>query len=723
MVSADDETDASSISRQPLLHNLVAAVAAPYQLWLGADGQLRPAGAQGAYLGDTRILSCAIVTINGQEPEAITAQFRPVAGGQLLEARFMFRGTGSAVMSPPCQLTRSLLVTPQGIHETIRIESALPTAITVDLGLHLGSDLAGMDAVRGGAKTRALGPETDGGSYRWSSADGVVATLIVGSALLVRSTVVVDTHDDRATAARTGEPIESPVGTVSHADTHGATGTADPADPGTTHPGTTHPDPAGRGTAKASPMVQGVGAVVHSITLSPHGTAEFSWHLTGTDPLSPVAAAPAWLEPMLEPRTIGGRKPDRRLAELAAQASSDLAGLRLTTSASAGTGRRGAAGNGATFLAAGAPWYFTLFGRDSLWAARLLFARDPDLAAGTLRTLAAFQGTGTDPATAEEPGKILHELRRGGFSITSENQGKDLHLPPLYYGTVDATPLWVCLLHDAWQTGLPDEEVNGMLDSCEAALEWMVEYGDSDGDGFLEYIDPTGTGLANQGWKDSADAVRWPDGALATGPIALCEVQAYAYEAAMGGSALLTAFGRSASRWRAWGTDLQHRFRDKFWCEDESGPFPAIALDGRKLPVPSAASNMGHLLGTGLLNAGESRAVAQRLLAPDLFTGFGIRTLSDTNAGYWPLSYHCGSVWTHDNAIIVAGLHKDGHIAAAQRIAGGLLDLAEAFNYRLPELFAGYSRRQAPVPVPYPMSCFPQAWAAAAAAPILDALG
>ncbi len=643
-------------SRQPLLHRLTAAVAAPYQLWLGDDGQLRTSGAQGAYFGDTRILSCALLTVDGREPEAVSVHVRPAAGGQLIEARFIFRGAGSTVLAPPCQLTRSLLVTPQGIGESICIESALGTELTVHLGLELAADLAGMDAVRGGAVTTPLTPRLAAGTYRWDTSDGVESTLALST----------------------------------------------PA--------------AGAGAATSTATDNASAVVVHSVTLEPHGTAEFRWQLTGTDPLCPVSAAPAWQEPKLAADT------DPRLAALAAQSSSDLAGLRLTLRAPSGMRPAVAVDPSATFLAAGAPWYFTLFGRDSLWAARLLLSCDLSLAVGTLRTLAAFQGNTSDPTTAEQPGKIPHELRRGSFSIPVENQGIGLHLPPLYYGTVDATPLWVCLLHDAWQAGLPHEEVESLLDACEAALEWMVEYGDSDGDGFLEYIDPTGTGLSNQGWKDSADAIRWPDGTLASGPIALCEVQAYAFEAAMGGSALLTAFGRSASRWRAWGTDLQGRFRDKFWCEDRSGRFPALALDAQKRPVSSAASNMGHLLGTGLLNSAESRTVAQRLLAPDLFTGFGVRTLSDTNAGYWPLSYHCGSVWSHDTAIIVAGLRKDGHEEAAQRIARGLLDAAEAFDYRLPELFAGFSRSQAPAPVPYPMSCFPQAWSAAAAVPILDTL-
>ncbi|MCY0904548.1 glycogen debranching N-terminal domain-containing protein [Arthrobacter sp. H14-L1] len=643
-------------SRQPLLHRLTAAVAAPYQLWLGDDGQLRTSGAQGAYLGDTRILSCALLTVDGREPEAVSVHVRPAVGGQLIEARFIFRGAGSTVLAPPCQLTRSLLVTPQGVGESICIESALRTALTVHLGLELAADLAGMDAVRGGAITAPLMPRIAAATYRWDTSDGVESTLVLNTP-----------------AAR-----------------------------------------AGAATSTAADNASAV--VVHSVTLEPHGTAKFGWQLTGTDPLCPVSAAPAWQEPKLTADT------NPRLAALAAQSASDVAGLRLTLRGLSGKHHHVAGEPSATFLAAGAPWYFTLFGRDSLWAARLLLSRDLSLAVGTLRTLAAFQGSTSDPATAEQPGKIPHELRRDSFSIPSENQGKGLYLPPLYYGTVDATPLWVCLLHEAWQAGMAHEEVESLLDSCEAALEWMVEYGDSDGDGFLEYIDPTGKGLANQGWKDSAEAIRWPDGTLASGPIALCEVQAYAYEAAMGGSALLTAFGRSASRWRAWGTDLQGRFRDKFWCEDLSGRFPAIALDAQKRPVSSAASNMGHLLGTGLLNGGESQAVAERLTAPDLFTGFGIRTLSQTNACYWPLSYHCGSVWSHDTAIIVAGLLKDGHTNAAHRIASGLLDAAEAFHYRLPELFGGYSRSQAPAPVPYPMSCFPQAWAAAAAVPILDTL-
>ncbi len=695
--------NAPAESRQPFLHTLSPSVAAPYQLWLGPDGQLRPSGAQGIYLGDTRLLSEAVLCVNGVEPEPVQAYSRPARGGQQATARFLYRSPGPAGHAPVYQLSRSLLVTPSGVREAIRVESRSDAGATVEISLRFASDMAGMDAVRSGGTVRPLPARVTDGVLRWAGGDGEA-----GDGGQQGDNDGGQEGDDGGgqqgdngvTAALTpegGGVVVGPPALVTQASSAGQP-TDEPTGNATGHPAAADGD--------ATAVV-----VAWTLDLPAHGSAEIGWRLSGTDPLAPVAPADSWHPPGF------GRPcrdhPDPRLGRLAAQSASDLAGLRLTTPEGPPEG----------FLAAGAPWYFTLFGRDSLWAARLLLAHDPSLAAGTLRTLAAFQGTKVDPATAEEPGKIPHELRRGGFSIPSENQGVDLHLPPLYYGTVDATPLWVCLLHDAWQAGMPDDQVEPLLDACEAALAWMVRYGDSDGDGFLEYLDPTGTGLANQGWKDSADAVRWPDGRLAAGPIALCEVQAYAYEAAMGGAALLTAFGRRGAEWRGWAAKLQHRFRDKFWCEDSEGLFPAIALDAHKLPVASVASNMGHLLGTGLLNDGESAAVAERLLRPEMFTGFGVRTLSSDNAGFWPLSYHCGSVWTHDTAIIIAGLAKDGHRTAAARLSLGLLDAAEAFDYRLPELFGGYSRDDAPRPVPYPMSCFPQAWAAASAAPILDALG
>jgi glycogen debranching enzyme len=417
---------------------------------------------------------------------------------------------------------------------------------------------------------------------------------------------------------------------------------------------------------------------------------------------TPVQPHPEWSRPEV-------RAEDWRLPALLSQAMDDLTGLRLTMPYDRDD----------AFLAAGAPWYFTLFGRDSLWAARMLLPLGTDLAAGTLRVLARRQGRTADAGTAEQPGKILHEVRRTAIALREGGR----ELPPVYFGTVDATPLWVCLLHDAWRWGMPESEVVELLPHAQAALAWMSDYADADGDGFLEYIDTSGRGLANQGWKDSGDSVQWHDGRLATGPIALAEVQGYAHEAALAGAALLDAFDQpGADRWRTWAAQIADRFRRQFWVEGRLGAYPAIALDGDKRPVDTLTSNAGHLLGTGLLSADESTAVARRLGSAEMDSGFGLRTMATTSAGYWPLSYHGGSVWTHDTAIVVSGLARSGHTDAAAALIEGLLDAAAAFDFRLPELYGGDARSTTPRPVPYPAACRPQAWSAAAAVALLSAI-
>jgi hypothetical protein len=428
------------------------------------------------------------------------------------------------------------------------------------------------------------------------------------------------------------------------------------------------------------------GTVRWRVRLHGRGASVFSWRLTVTDPAASVITAPS-----AAPSPVRVTGDDPRLAKLAGRSLADAAALRMAL-----PGRPGD-----VFLAAGAPWYFTLFGRDSIWAARLLLPFGWQLAAGTLRALAAGQGSKLDPETAEAPGKIPHELRRGGS---------------LYYGTIDATPLWICLLHDAWRWGMPASQVRELLPALRAALECISRYGDSDGDGLLEYIDQSGHGLSNQGWKDSGDAVRFADGRIAKPPVALCEVQGYAYEAAMAGAELLTAFGEpGAGRWRDWAATLAEAFRASFWLPDG---YPALALDAAKQPVDSLTSNIGHLLGTGLLTQEEEALIAARLSGPDMDSGFGLRTMSAGDAGYNPLSYHCGSVWSHDTAIVIRGLYRSGHGDAAARLADGLLSAAAAFDWRLPELFSGDDRG----PVPYPAACRPQAWSAAAAGALAQAL-
>ncbi|MBK4348545.1 glycogen debranching N-terminal domain-containing protein [Lacisediminihabitans changchengi] len=438
-----------------------------------------------------------------------------------------------------------------------------------------------------------------------------------------------------------------------------------------------------------------------TVLIPAKGSVDVGWHYTMSDAEAVVRGVTTpvpWSVPVL----AAG---DDRLARWVSRALDDLDGLRLTTAHSSGE-----------FLAAGAPWFFTLFGRDSIWAARFMLPLGTALAADTLRVLAGLQGTTSVAETAEQPGKVMHELRRGQLTIP----GEGISLPPLYYGTVDATPLWACLLHDAWRWGMPDDEVRALLPNLVAALEWMRDFGDADGDGLLEYVDETGHGLSNQGWKDSGDSVQWRDGSLAEGPIALCEVQAYAYEAATHGADLLDHFGLpGADEWRAWAARLQTRFREMFWIASDDGAYPAIALDAQKRAVDTVTSNLGHLLGTGLLDDREARLVARRLGSPELDSGYGLRTMSTDSVGYWPLSYHGGSVWAHDTAIAISGLTRDGFHAEASSLASGLLAAAAGFDYRMPELHSGDAAAATSVPLPYPAACRPQAWSAAAAISVL----
>ncbi|PVZ55995.1 glycogen debranching N-terminal domain-containing protein [Arthrobacter sp. H-02-3] len=437
---------------------------------------------------------------------------------------------------------------------------------------------------------------------------------------------------------------------------------------------------------------------------------EAEWHAVLTDDDDAVVAArpPAPRPPRTGPAGALGLLLDNSLDE--------VAGLRLATRQLPH----------APFIAAGAPWYFTLFGRDSLWAARLLLPLDTGmetgLAAGTLRALAAFQGTRTDPAAAEEPGKILHELR--SKELVLESQG--LRLPPVYYGAVDSTPLWLCLLGELWRAGPDDAVIRSLLPNAARAADWLLAAGAGAGNnaGFLSYRDATGHGLSNQGWKDSRDAMQFRDGRQAEGPIALSEVQGYAYQAALQTAELFDAYGEPGGpALRDFAAALRLRFRERFWVDDDAGPFPAMALDGHGVPLDIPGSNMGHLLGTGILDAAEARIVADRLVSPELFSGYGVHTISRRAAGFWPFSYHCGSVWSHDTAIAIRGLLADGFIPEARTLADGLLGAAASFGHRLPEVFAGVRAEDSGVAVPYPASCHPQAWSSASAVVIAQAMG
>jgi glycogen debranching enzyme len=465
------------------------------------------------------------------------------------------------------------------------------------------------------------------------------------------------------------------------------------------------------GAHLAADHVEGAPSVtlIWPLALAPGQRVTFEWSLSAVAVGAPVIGRPG-----RQCSGVSVRSQDHRLPALAGQSLADLGSLVMALRDSPDD----------LFFAAGSPWYFTLFGRDSIWTARLLLPFGTEFALGTLRTLAALQGTKVDITSAEQPGKIAHELRRapavheGGHAA-----GATMQLPPLYYGTIDATPLWICLLHDAWRWGMAADDVRELLPALQAALDWLHNFADADGDGFLEYLDGSGRGLANQGWKDSSDAVRFKDGSIAVGPVALCEVQGYAYEAAMHGADLLEAFGLpGAAGWRDWAARLAGRFREAFWVDGPRGRYPALALDGQKRRVDSLTSNIGHLLATGILDDDETATVARHLSDPWLNSGFGLRTMSTDAAGFSPLSYHCGSVWPHDTAIAIHGLAASGHIEHALVLIEGLLAAAVPFDFRLPELLSGDDRSITPRPAAYPASCRPQAWAAAAVGGLLSAL-
>ena len=358
-------------------------------------------------------------------------------------------------------------------------------------------------------------------------------------------------------------------------------------------------------------------------------------------------------------------------------------------------------------LAAGAPWFMTLFGRDSLITSWMALIVDPTLAQDVLQTLARFQGTKVDPVTDEEPGRILHEMRFGEASSLSLGGGT------VYYGTADATPLFVMLLGELRRWGLARDVVDSLLPAADRAMAWIEEYGDRDGDGYVEYERSSDKGLGNQGWKDSWDAIRFADGRLARAPIALCEVQGYVYGAYLARAHFADELGDAptATRFRAKAAALKAAFNRDFWMEDR-GWF-AMGLDRDKVPIDALASNIGHCLWTGIVDEDKAAAVAKCLLSPSMFSGWGIRTLSSDMAGYNPISYHVGSVWPHDNAIIAAGLTRYGFVEEAQQVIMGMLDAAAHFGGRLPELFGGLGRDEVPFPVSYPSSCAPQAWSAA----------
>ena len=358
---------------------------------------------------------------------------------------------------------------------------------------------------------------------------------------------------------------------------------------------------------------------------------------------------------------------------------------------------------------AGVPWYSTIFGRDGLLTAMQLLWIAPGIAKGVLKALALTQADHVDEAADAEPGKIIHEMRGGEMARLGEVPFRR------YYGSVDATPLFVMLAGQYLERTGDLETVRGIWPHVEAALAWLDGPGDRDGDGFVEYQRMTERGLANQGWKDSFDSIFHADGRLAEGPIALCEVQAYVFAARRSAAAIARALGLPdrADALERQAQALRERFEDQFWIED-LGCY-ALALDGSKSPCRVLSSNAGHTLFCGIASNERAARLARLFMDPRFFSGWGVRTIAVGEARYNPMAYHNGSVWPHDNAVIALGLARYGHKAEVLKIFKGLFEAATHDEQRrLPELFCGFRQRRGHGPTAYPVACSPQAWAAAA---------
>ncbi|HUQ43273.1 MAG TPA: glycogen debranching N-terminal domain-containing protein [Candidatus Limnocylindria bacterium] len=646
----------------------------------------------GLYDLDTRVLSCAVLRINGVRPTLLRAQSAAnhLSTIQLTNPEYR-RDPSSKSDAGEALALRAISVTRRrwiagGLAEHIEVTNYSSAIQHIELDLDLDADAADIFEVRGRVRERR-------GTYRQTEVTPELVTFAYeGLDGLVRSTLVACSPAEVSAIQRDG----------------GAGG-------------------------------EGSVRLRWSLDVAPGERAGVRWQVSTT--LTPASGARRSHEEVptrLAQSVAGGdadRGPDRHgeIAEPAAaeaeyghwnercariRSDGELLDLAIRRSiADLRLLRNDGPMAGEHYVAAGVPWFTTLFGRDSIITSLQVLPFMPDVARETLQVLANWQATEDDPERDMEPGKILHELRVGELARTGELP----HRP--YYGSVDSTPLWLILLDETYRWTGDLDLVRSLWPNALAALEWLDRYGDQDGDGFVEYERRTPAGLLNQGWKDSGDAIRHRDGTLAVAPIALVEIQGYVYDAKRRMASLAERLGDKAlsKHLAAEAAELQQRFDEAFWMPDAN--FYAIALDRDKRQVGTIGSNPGHCLWSGIVPPERVDAVVDRLLDPSMDCGWGIRTYASGQPGYNPVGYHTGTVWPHDNALIAAGMKRVGRHDAADRVASRIFEAAQhSPDFRLPELFCGYDRGLADVPVPYPVACSPQAWSAATALSLLQTM-
>ncbi|MDQ0989181.1 glycogen debranching N-terminal domain-containing protein [Streptomyces sp. V3I7] len=645
---------------------------------LGDFGEItgtRGAAPDGLFCRDARHLSRWHLTVDGAPLQVLVAAGQP---GPDRPLRAVLTPVADRDEPPPCTVFREQAVLDRSLLERIRLVAGGPVPTTAVIELTVDADFADQFELRSERVT-----------YDKPGAERTAETLSDGAAFDYRRQAADGGPEWHARTVVTASPAPDAVAEAPGAGTARTLRWRVPLAP--------------HGSAvillRASALPSGDGtAPSHRPLMTPADAMAQVAHERRTFTQPPAAFSPGDLTTWDE------------LARACEQGLADLAALRVPAT--------GPDGEALRVPAAGIPWFLTLFGRDSLLTSLFALPYQPEPAAATLLALAANQGRVHDPDRLEQPGRIVHEVRHGELSrFRQVPYGR-------YYGTVDATPLFLTLLHAHAELTADEGLARRLEPQARAAVEWMFRDGGLNEHGWLVYSsDAEQGGLVNQNWKDSPGAVCFRDGTPAQGPIAVAEAQGYAYDALLRTARLAREVWDDASfadRLEKAAQELRSRFHEEFWMPDAG--FPALALDGLGRQVDALASDAGHLLWSGILHREAGRAVGRRLLEPDFFSGWGIRTLAAGQAPYHPLSYHRGSIWPHDNAVIVLGLARYGLPEEALTVARGLVEAAALHDWRLPEVLAGYGRDDHPAPVPYPHSCSPQAWAAATPLALLTAL-